>query len=390
MKSRTRYDSTKIIIFLTIFVAILALICVMAYKFIEPFGAEVSGTLAITIFLSLSMLVGIALMAIGLASPNIFKAETKKEDYPVEFIKIYDELTEKDFINIEDTRKNANKLNKLRTVNVMAIVISFLLLLFSDSEYPIAVYFWIGTVMAVSTVTLLIATKSTSQSIMEYKHIFKREIIPEFIKKVNPNLEFDIYDDFKKGVYNDLYVESNFNTYATYNNFKSDDYIEGKIDDGAVVRLTDMVNTYYVDDGRVTEFEGLFGVLFTTVIDPKIDIRMRLFMGHKEYDMPRVTTGYDKIDSMYSIYTEDKDLVVNLTKSGLFDEFNRLLVTTSCYPEIIVKKGKIYVRCYASGMFEPKLSDNSKMLEPLYYYYENFKGMLDSFEMVRKHFGNLK
>ena len=41
-------------------------------------------------------------------------------------------------------------------------------------------------------------------------------------------------------------------------------------------------------------------------------------------------------------------------------------------------------------MFEPKLSDDSKMLDPLYYYYENFKAVLDVFEMGRKHFGNLK
>ena len=390
MNPKYRYNWAKIFLLLMVFVAIITTICMMTYTYLKPFGKDVSAMLSITIFLSISMFVGIALMAIGIADPKILKAAPRKEDYPDEFIEIYDELTLKDFVNIDELRKKANRLNKFRMLNIFIIVISTVILFFGEMEFYSIAFIFVAMIAVFSTLVLIETTQGISKAIGEYKRIFKREIIPEFIKKINSNFEFDIYDNFKRGVYDDLYSESKFNTYSIYNNIQSDDYIEGKIDDGAIIRLIDMTNKYTDDEGTYIEFEGLFGVLYTKIIDPNIDIRIRLSMGIRDYDMSSVKTGYEKIDSMYCIYTENKELIVELIKSGFFDEFNRLLVTTSTYPEIIVKDGKYYVRCYASGMFEPKLSDDSKMLDPLYYYYENFKAVLDVFEMGRKHFGNLK
>ena len=130
MNPKYRYNWAKIFLLLMVFVAIITTICMMTYTYLKPFGKDVSAMLSITIFLSISMFVGIALMAIGIADPKILNVAPRKEDYPDEFVKIYDELTLKDFVNIDELRKKASRLNKFRMLNIFIIVISTVILFF--------------------------------------------------------------------------------------------------------------------------------------------------------------------------------------------------------------------------------------------------------------------
>lgn len=86
--------------------------------------------------------------------------------------------------------------------------------------------------------------------------MYKKEIIPNFIKLVNNQLQYKaVYENDSLIEYE--YQKANFDIFS-FNKTNQSDYIEGNIDDKMFVKICDLEVINESKDSRISVFEGIF------------------------------------------------------------------------------------------------------------------------------------
>ena len=245
-----------------------------------------------------------------------------------------------------------------------------------------------------SVAGLALTNKEVIQGRREYKTVFKREVIPELIKQINSNLEYNVTYPMQQKKYIQFYLNSSFLVNGHPYNIDTEDYIEGNLDDTMAASIVD-VSVRNNDpnlvgiDRSIGEFTGLFGVFYDKAIKDDIDLRIRTISEVEDYKMNSFQTGFDKFDKKYKVYDVYGNIVERLTYDGMFYDLYNIHDKYGTYPEIVIKGKYIYIRTYGEKLFEPNLYDKSRGFKPLYEYYVQLKTVLEVSEIVRKYMENL-
>lgn len=391
---KKKIDKKKIFVSVVIFLLLAFMIAIIMEKTPMP-GFENLKTI-FTVFL----IIGAGCLAIMLAfitsiiNPDFIYDDKEYKEYPEEFKKIYKYLEEKDLSRIEEVKFEAQKYSKIRTMSIILLSVSTIHLV-SFFGYNIGTITSLPIIIFLLSVAgLALTNKEVIQGRREYKTVFKREVIPELIKQINSNLEYNVTYPMQQKKYIQFYLNSSFLVNGHPYNIDTEDYIEGNLDDTMAASIVD-VSVRNNDpnlvgiDRSIGEFTGLFGVFYDKAIKDDIDLRIRTISEVEDYKMNSFQTGFDKFDKKYKVYDVYGNIVERLTYDGMFYDLYNIHDKYGTYPEIVIKGKYIYIRTYGEKLFEPNLYDKSRGFKPLYEYYVQLKTVLEVSEIVRKYMENL-
>lgn len=224
---------------------------------------------------------------------------------------------------------------------------------------------------------------------IEYVKIYKENILPNFIKFVNPNLTYSYekhqkYKEYKGRLayksYEDRkeiereYIDADFDG-ISFDYITEEDWVEGQIDENHFFKVTDIaVKQEYTDsdgDRRTrTMFEGLF---YSLEADKDIGTCLKINInknnaieGAENYQIQMDSSEFEDV---FDVYCDDKILAVRILTADIMELIINFYKKYYIPFEICYRNNKIYTRFFVEDMFEPSRIKNSLDIKSLYMYF---------------------
>lgn len=280
--------------------------------------------------------------------------------------KVYEESKKN---NLEETRKTYLKESYKKTIKTLIILI----VLISIMIYVHA-YFFLPFVIIIVIIASAISGKSPHSS---YKKEYKEIIISTLVNSYDENLYFYPTQCIQRSVYNAAEFES-------YDNFYSNDYINGKIDGIIPMALGDVrTEDEHTDSDGNTTYTTVFRGLFSSAnlnknIQSTIKIRSdkgklaKLFSKKEQVEMDS-----QEFEKYFDIFANDKILAVRILTSDIMNYMIDFKKNNKVNFEITIKNQNIYTRIHCDDMFEGKLSQSAIDYETLHKYYKYLNFMCE-------------
>lgn len=356
------------IIIASIFVGILML---NMFKAIASLAIRFNSTLYILIILLFVVILFSIVITISKSFKKYSKRKILLENIPQDFENIYKQLYDNNIYKLENIRKKVRLLTILQSIALVGVFIG------NMNINP-----GFSLLMMVAAIGLIfISSKYTNK----YKKIYKEEVVGNFIKLVNSQLEYKPTStefDFME----EDYKRANFD-YTWFNRFYPDDYIEGFLDDEVFVKMGNLHIQKHTGSGKNSRTEELFNGIFAHMSCGK-NIGTYIKISKNQLKMfgqrDRVEMDSQEFEKYFDIYSENKILTMQILTSDvmaiLVDFYNKYDIDY----EIVIKDNRIYIRFFTGAMFEPKIFGNSMDKKLLFSYYCILKFIVDVTKEVNK------
>lgn len=323
-----------------------------------------------------------------------------------EFKNIFNELKKKYFTDLEILRKNIFKRKLQATICFYLVIVQISLYAFCKfiitflQENQIAnsaIESFTGTLWIPIIIAIVLAIKIDNRSTndeKEYINLFKEKIVSEFIKWVNPNLQYFYKENEKNrrrapdiGI---EYINAEFDGGVT-NYIVNNDIIEGQVSKDYYFKMSEITARKFDRTQNVNSevpsfaFDGLF-----TWIETKKDIKNCLrinwngnnvkFSAEDEY----VALDHAEFEEIFDVYCSDKILAVRILTVDIMQDIMDFYTKYNLMFEICYRNDKVYMRFYTDNMFEPKIVGDSMNINTLYMYYEIINFVIEIVQKMGK------
>ncbi len=308
----------------------------------------------------------------SITKPNkgIFRKNINKENVPQEFEDIYQELYRDNIGGLESMRKQA----RWRTVIQYAIPLLIFIMGFENQSI-----FMIAFIIFICLIFI------NSKYIGKYKETYKNEIVANFIKLINNNLEYKPYSK-ELSYMEDDYKKASFDN-RVFNRFHQDDYIEGILNNEVLVKMSDLHIQHHVKSGKHSHtYEVFQGIFVQTECNKDIGTYIKISKNQLKMfgQQDRVEMDSQEFEKYFDIYSEDKMITMQLLTSDVMATLVDFYTRYNIEYEIVIRDNKIYMRFFTGAMFEPKIFGNSMDKELLLKYYCILKFIVDVTKEVNK------
>lgn len=322
------------------------------------------------------------MILVGLYIPVILYKEYKKDFrtkinsvyIPSYFEELYQEVCKSSNIHLlEAMRKKARN-------RMIVLFLGFIILFIGMIKTNILLMF---------TGIIIMLLCSNNKSEKQYKVMYKEEVLSEFIKLVNDNLKFN-NKNINSEMIEHTYKIANFDN-KSFNIFKTDDYIEGQLEDNIYAKMSDLHiqrREVYYDDGKRKEriieiFQGMF---VETECNKDIETYIKISKNKLKIfgQQDRVEMDSQEFEKYFDIYSENKILAMQLLTSDVMTTLIDFYTRYNMEYEIVIRNNTIYMRFFTGAMFEPKLFGDSMDKKLLFSYYVILKFIVDVTKEVNK------
>lgn len=217
----------------------------------------------------------------------------------------------------------------------------------------------------------------------DYVKIYKENILPSFIKLINPNLEYyykkhEKYEDYKP--YNvrteieNEYLNADFDG-SNFDYIEEEDWVKGQIEENNFFKVTDIkVYEEYIDgDGdrrRRAHFKGLFlSIENNKNIETCLKININQNNQIEGAEKYQVTMDSSEFEDIFDVYCDDKVLAMRILTTDVMELIMNFYKKYYILFEICYRNNKIYTRFFVENMFEPGTITSSMDIKSLYMYY---------------------
>ena len=231
--------------------------------------------------------------------------------------------------------------------------------------------------MFVSIINILVAVMVNilfSKNKNKYKAKYKELVISKLISNFYNHVEYFPQKPMPEYIYEKL-------QYEHYDNYKSEDYFEGYIDDKYSIQmaevLTEDIDKYKDSEGEthtriITKFHGLFAkVLMEKSIKSEIQIMQNgTFLFNKKLEMDS-----SEFEKHFDVKASDKIIGMQLLTADVMEELVQFEKETKMKFDIYIKGNELYLRYHSEEMFEPgNFKNNALDKENIrkYFYMLNF------------------
>lgn len=220
-----------------------------------------------------------------------------------------------------------------------------------------------------------------------YINGYKERVIKEFISNVSHNLNY--YANGNEQMLN-YYENAEFKD-KEFNNFFTDDYIEGNIDNGSFLQLTNFALRNLTEKGEFKEviYEGIFSV---TEINKKLPdkIYIRNNQHHLFSDSNEVELDSNKFEKYFSVYSNSNILVLEILTHDVMEDLVKFYEEYKIKFEIILKNNKIYIRFDTGVMFEPNILKKSNDMNTIWLYSNVINFVIDLTNEINNILNNIE
>ena len=203
-----------------------------------------------------------------------------------------------------------------------------------------------------------------------YVQDFKDKIIKNFVHHINTNLNY--YQQGGKELLNS-FLDANFKE-KQFNDFSTDDYIEGYNSDGTGIQMCNVSLKNRNDKGELINivYNGIFSV---TKINKQISEEVRI--EKNQYLVPnnheKVEMDSKEFEKYFDVYSTSNILAMEILTHDIMEELLEFYEKYDIEFEIVIKNDSIYIKFNTGVMFEPNILKKSNDINTLWIYYNVLK-----------------
>lgn len=301
-----------------------------------------------------------------------------------EFDNMYNSLYGSNISSLEEMRRKAKIRRTIVYILSGIVVIGLIFAGYKRTLMSSTVDLVISIVSVIAIISVIILELFNYSAKKEYIKTYKKNIVSNFIKLVSDDLTYEP-DNVNSASICDDYKNANFDN-KSFNEFKSDDHIEGNVEDNIYIKLDDILvqkisARYTREEESKVVFQGIFGCTKTNK-----DINTCIKVTRNKYslfkDETKVGIDNSNFEEIFDVYAENRILAMRIFTSDitncLIDFYNKYQLDF----EVVLKDNNIYLRFFTGAMFEPKIFGNSMDKELLAVYYSILKFVVDITKLI--------
>lgn len=285
-----------------------------------------------------------------------------------DFQTLYSEIkaNNKEKINMvyDDAKQESQKRKKYTlivclTIDIMVILV-IIINLFSNANnvkgnlvstgFPIVttIFSSIPIMLTSNIFAVVIFSFIFNKNGRKYKEVFKESIVKDVISNFYVDAKYNPISMMPSNIY-----KEGFNEY--YENYRSDDYISGKIDGKYDVCMADIYTTKTErdsdgDNHTVTVFSGMFAKL-----ELKKSIKCNFKISPNGYGMfnkNRVKMDSDEFEKKYDVGCDNNIIAMQLLTHDIMELLLDFINKEKIRYELYINNDILYMRFYTGPMFE--------------------------------------
>lgn len=203
-----------------------------------------------------------------------------------------------------------------------------------------------------------------------YVENYKGKIIKNFVEYINHNLNY--YQHGGKDLLN-YYLDAKFED-REFNNFVTDDYIEGYNENGTNIEMCNIALENVNDKGEFKNmvYEGIFSVTeLNSYLTDEIRVKKNRYILKNNYN--KVEMDSKEFEKYFDVYSDSNILAMEILTHDIMEELVQFYNTYRIEFEIVIKNNNIYIRFNTGVMFEPNILKKSNDMNTLWIYYNVLK-----------------
>lgn len=272
---------------------------------------------------------------------------------------IYEELQKVDNNELnnlwKEAKKEQQKSTKITVSICLIIDILAVIFLISQNANNTAIYFLMPIIMAVLVCNLfvfIIVKLIFSKNQCMYNEKYKKIVIPKLINNFYNKAEYFPKKPMPEYIYEKI-------QYENYDNYESEDYFEGYIDDKYSIQMAEVLTQkeeeYKDSDGEthtrmITKFHGLFAkILMEKSLKTNIQIMENGSFGFGE----GLKMDSSEFEKYFDVKASDKIVGMQLLTADVMEELVQFENKTKMKFDIFIKENELYLRFHSGEMFEP-------------------------------------
>ena len=316
----------------------------------------------------------IVIFIIFYLAKNTIKILSKRRKYLLAIKDVPSEILER---YVEEYNNNSERLEALKLQLKIKHLIKYLLLLLL-LVVPVMSLFMENitffTIIVIAAIALIIF--SINRTNREYTKEYKENVISNLIKYIGDELEYNYINEKQRLSDNEdivniamhKYDNANFDV-MTYNKFKIDDYIRGKVDYKIPFTITD-IHLRKVTKGRYGERRTVFQGLFAwSTCEKSIfsNIRINKHSIIKEGKVLKMNN--EKFDKYFDVYADDVHFAKEMLTTEIIEKITSFYNKYGIKVEIALRNNNVYLRFFTEEMFEPEVFGNNRQGYSIIIYY---------------------
>lgn len=302
------------------------------------------------------------LISFGIIKPHITHrfVKVKKNHIDAKFKELYNYIENKYAKDLEIDRRT---LIKSFCICFILFMIAFFIFIFLKNKLDIKGRGGIFELLFIPTVFYY--THNYKKYNRNYVENYKEKIIKNLLEYSNSQLSYNKYG--RKGLV-DLYLDAQFLD-NQFNNFVSDDYIEGYNEDGNKIEMCNFALENVNTKGEFLNIvnEGIFSVSqLNNIINGEVRIKKNNYFPN---NINKVEMDSNEFEKYFDVYSKSNILAMEILTHDLMEELVQFYNTYKINFELVIKNDRIYIRFDTGVMFEPNILRKSNDMNTLWVYY---------------------
>lgn len=219
----------------------------------------------------------------------------------------------------------------------------------------------------------------------EYNRLYKEEIVEDLLKNFFDKVDYIPKKEMPEIIYNEC------KQYERYDNYYSDDYMEGTIDNKYSIKMADVETEeerrVRNSDGEMeTETVTLFSGLFATIYMKKsIKDELVIKENNTIWKKDRLEMDSDEFEKLFDVSASDKIKGMQLLTHDIMDLLITFRTQWKIPYDIVINNNIMYIRLHTGDMFESSFSNKKVIDETITKKYYNTVGFIYSLskEMIK-------
>lgn len=215
---------------------------------------------------------------------------------------------------------------------------------------------------------ILKASLKNSKSNKEYIANYKKNIVNPIIKLAIPNAIYTPKDGISKSKYDEV-------NWDHYDNFESEDLIEGKIvlngnnNFETDITMSEVYTTYETrdSDGDTHTHVSFSGLVAYMTLPEDIGCNVHVIRGKSRVSNLKV--DMTEFEKLYDVETTDKIKAMEILTADIMSDIVDITKNSNVEFRFDIQKDKLYFKFYTGKMFEPQTFDKKMEKVILQKYY---------------------
>lgn len=191
-----------------------------------------------------------------------------------------------------------------------------------------------------------------SKNTGKYSILFKNTIIKDLLSYFYSNLNYLPQNILNQNTYN----EGNYKEY--YNRYRSDDYLNGKIEDKYEIEMANILtqkverHTDSKGNSRTTTTTIFSGIFAKITLDKSINTTLRIQRNSSIFEKNKLNMDSQEFEKYFDVLSDNQIIGMQLLTSDVMQKLTEFYNSVDYRFDIVINNNTMYLRFHSGRMFE--------------------------------------